>query len=173
MLQIYQPDDLVLATVNASGSNPGTVPEFRVPLVDPRVRVVVSIIFRRTNGSQVNRPPGNNLAWLCVRCKDKQGNAYPVTNILGTGKGASVMGALTPATPTTNGLQGYSFEWQSLGDEIYGYVDVTTAAGSGEAGQWILATRAQAVEPMCADEWERLKREFAPQLIVGPTAILN
>jgi hypothetical protein len=115
------------------GGNASVNAELRVPIVDPRLRVKCSIVFR-PDPPFAGSPPSftfgrGNTLWLCTRERDRSGNGLmmPVTNLEGSFAATGV-----PALPgptvipldadavLASALFGYSWETVSSADEIYG-----------------------------------------------------
>ena len=131
--QRWIPRPLVLAQIIAGSTGAKKTSIFRVPFPDSRLRVKISLLFKRTNTS--TSLPGANL-WLAEADIDDsgmQGDTVPLTNIEGTF-------AIPTVIPAAVGLLGYSREFVSAADYIEGQLQVT---GDGTLGYWVLQARYQ------------------------------
>ncbi len=156
------------------------VAEFGVTIPDPRVRTRMDILFVSDvspgsppldggTGAQVDVSlASDNKAWICTRVKDKRGGGYPVTNLIGQGKAAALMGRLLqnadPQAASTllsagNGILGWSVETNSAADEFYGAVRLGGVgwAATQTVGQFIVQARWIPNVKICDQEWKEIQ----------------
>jgi hypothetical protein len=145
--QRWIPKPIIVGQVIAGSTGAVKTSTFQVPFPDSRLRVKISLLFKRTpSGSTVGTSPTATL-WLAecdIDDSGMQGDEVPLTNIEGT--------FLAPtAIPADAGLLGYSREFVSAADYIQGVLRMT---GSGVTGYWVLQTRYQPQSvSFSAEEW--------------------
>lgn len=167
--QRHYPKAVVLATIANAGAPPaGTLPAyFRVPIIDARLRVKISLMFIDTSDASFN-PDITGFAnlWLCESDEDPDlmgsGRTYPLVNIEGTQ-------AAPTAVPAAPPLMGYSREFQSAADYIEGKFTIV-AAGTIALGSWILRTRYQPApgQRFTPDEWQKITALAQPARFNNP-----
>lgn len=163
--QRYDAQPVMLAAMFGVGLS-GSV-DFVVPVPSSRLRTKISILYipaenvPSANGSNVVISSANTL-WLATREPDRsgrRGTKPAINNLFGTQAApASIIG--------DGGVNGFSREFQTAADEIYGRLALATAT---IPGRWMLQA---SIEPEigmlpCA-VWDRFCAEFVPTLSSDP-----
>lgn len=160
--QRWEPPIITMVTVADGASVPtNNVTYFKVPVVDSRLRVKISVLFVMAAGSalEVNLTGFANL-WL-AEFEDDTGGAW------GRGIGAvNIEGteAAPTAVPSASPLAGYSREFVSAADFIQGKF---TVLSNITLGTWYLKTRYQpdSGQRFTPEEWEEIKALCRPNLM--------
>lgn len=151
--QRYIPKPVVVGQVVAGSTGTKKNSVFQVPFPDSRLRVKISLLFKRTNAS--SSLPGANL-WLYETDVDDSGmtgDNVPLTNIEGTFAAPTVI-------PAAVGLLGYSREFVSAADYVEGQLQMT---GDGTTGYWVLQTRYQPQSvSFSREEWDLITAQCNP-----------
>lgn len=163
--QIHYPKTVNLAQIASAGAPPaGTLPVyFRVPIVDARLRVKISVIFVAATQLFEQDITGYATLWIYESddVSDNQGGGRtsPLTNLDSSTEAAPL------AVPATPPLLGYSREFQSAADYIEGKFTLVNV-GTIALGSWILVTRYQPApgQRFTPDEWEKITPLAQPEL---------
>lgn len=141
---------------------------FRVPGVDSRLRIKISVLFVPPGGSAPDAGSnGTATLWIAEAEKDRSGQSgitVPSTNIVGT--------QASPATiPASAGLGGYSREFVTAADYLEGTLHAESAAGMSD-GQWVLQVdySPDAVR-FTNEEWEFLVAKMSPRVLGGSVTV--
>jgi hypothetical protein len=170
--QFLAPKPQVLADFGASGT--GTA-KFRIPMPDSRVRCKVSLIYDVVPTSANTALPRDitgvsHTIWMCLAEESYQGRiAGPVPTqniIINPGTGVLVTRAAPLTIPSDAGVMGFSREFVTAGDNLYG--ELTTGFVAAVPGRWMLYTRYQPdgiyLPP---DEWQQIVGLCRPDVIVA------
>lgn len=142
---------------------------FRVPGVDPRLRIKISVLFVPPGGSAPNTGGAGvgTTLWICEAEKDRSGQSgitIPATDIVGTS-------AAPLAIPVDTGLGGYSREFITAADYLEGTLHAVSAAGMG-GGQWVLQVDYSPDAVRFTDaEWEALRAKMSPRVLGGSVLV--
>jgi hypothetical protein len=156
-----------LATFGGTTGAPGIV-TFRVPLVDARIRTILSVVFVPPAGfvksTTATALAGTANLWLYGEKQDESGvsgGIFPVSNIEGT--------QAAPTTIPLAGLFGYSREFNSGIDFVGG---IFQGAG-GPAGSWVLEVvyQPEAGVVLSPLEYDQIIAQCNPQLLT-PAAVV-
>jgi hypothetical protein len=141
---------------------------FRVPGVDSRLRIKISVLFVPPGGTAPNIAGGSGATlWLVEAEKDRSGQSgitIPATDVEGT--------AAAPTTiPANAGLGGYSREFVTSADYIEGTLNAASQAGMG-GGQWVLQVDYSPDAVRFTDaEWESLREKMSPRVLGGSVVV--
>ncbi len=167
--QRHYPKAVILAQIKSAGAPPaGTLPVyFRVPIVDARLRVKISLMFLDTSDAAFNPDiSGFATLWLAEADEDPDlignGRTFPLMNVEGTQASPTPV----PAAPP---LMGYSREIQSAADYIEGKFTLVNA-GTIALGTWFLRTRYQPApgQRFTPEEWQQITPLAQPALFNNP-----
>jgi hypothetical protein len=155
--QRWIPKPVILAQTTGSDSGVSKTVNFMVPVPDSRLRVKVSLLFKRLPGSggATQTPP--TTLWLYEADQEDagfDGEDLPLTDLEGT---STAPLAIPDGSPL---LSGYSREFITAADYINGRMVVTN---NGVSGYWILQTRYQPqTTPFSLGEWEIVRAQCTP-----------
>ena len=160
--QIHLAPYVPLAYVGSSGSPPSNALYFRVPVVDSRLRVKVSVLFAPNDTANAAQPDitGKTTLWLFEEEIDysagAEGRYLPAVNLASTTQAAPL------AIPTAKPLLGYSREFVSAADAIGGELIIT--GNPGKLGTWGLQARYQpeAGQRFTDAEWQWIRARCNP-----------
>ncbi len=158
--QIYKPKTRLLVTY-ASGAGGSDAVNFKVRTPDSRLRVKISLRFIPVAGNfPLTGLAGSASIWLAELDDDDSGVSgleIPCTNIEGTS-------AAPTSIPAANGLLGYSREFVTAADSIYGAFIANP--GGPIIGSWTLGVRyqPQAVR-FSPEEWNEIRNQCGVDLI--------
>jgi hypothetical protein len=168
--QFYVPKPEVLSDITVGQATA----IFRVPMPDSRVRCKVSLVFDRVPTSSNTALPVditgvNHSIWMCLAEEDFAGRVagpVPTQNIIiNPTTGQLVTRAAKLVIPSDAGVMGFSREFVTAGDNLYGELD-TTGVGGAANGRWMLYTRYQPDGMVLPeDEWQRITAMCVPQVI--------
>lgn len=163
--QRFDANPEMLALLFSGSGGPANVVDFSVSVPDSRLRTKIAVVFLPSeitgvsgNGGNVTLDTAQSL-WLAERERDlsgRRGCMMAVNNILGTvAAGASIKGDA--------GVCGFSGEWVTAADEIFGRLTCNTPTSF--TGRWMLQARWQpdGVYLPC-DEWEWLCQQMQIRL---------
>lgn len=167
--QRHYPKAVALANIKSAGAPPaGTLPVyFRVPTIDARLRVKISVFFVDTSDTAFN-PDISGFAslWLCESDDDPDllggGRTFPLANVEGTQAAPTTIPAAAP-------LMGYSREFQTAADYIEGKFTLINV-GTVALGTWYLRVRYQPApgQRFTPDEWEKITPLAQPARFNNP-----
>lgn len=160
-----------------SGLPPGGDVVFAVTTPEVRTRLRFSLIFvpfsfpAGSSGDLIDRfwpnpkPPGfttffaTTALWLSKRDEPVNGSAenVPVQNLVGD--------IWTPTVLPDPGCLGFTREFETCNDEVYGRFHVDSTLFDGFSGKWVLRVSAAAYQGMTEDEWNRVMGRVAIRLI--------
>lgn len=153
--QRWIPKEKAVGQIIAGSTGAKKTSVFRVPFPDSRLRVKISLLFKRTDNSITNLP-GASL-WLAEADIDQsgmQGDNVPLVNVEGTLAAPTII-------PKAPGLLGYSREFVSAADYIEGQLIMT---GDGTVGYWVLQTRYQPQSvSFSPEEWGLITAQCNPE----------
>jgi hypothetical protein len=151
--QRWIPKPVILAEMTGAPASKDV--EFSVPVPDSRLRVKVTLLFRKIN-TAVGSP--NAALWLYEAEQEDagySGEEIPCTDLVGTSSAPLVI-------PEDSGLLGFSQEFITAADYINGRLTVTATSPSVN-GYWILQTRYQPQNtPFSEYEWRLVIAQCAP-----------
>jgi hypothetical protein len=169
--QFYAPRPDILTDLVGGGSPVKAT--FRVPMPDSRVRCKVTVLYSPVpQGNDFALPVDitgfNSAIWLGLEEIDWAGRVagpVPVTNlIVNPTTGLLVTRAAPLAIPSDANVMGFSEEFVTAGDQIFG--ELTTTYVPGAPGRWMLYTRYQPdglyLPP---DEWQEICNLCTPRAI--------
>jgi hypothetical protein len=167
--QRHYPKAVTLVQVTTSSAVPAlNYVYFRVPIVDARLRVKVSLLWIMAPGSAFETNiTGFADLWLCESDEDPDlmgsGRTFPLVNIEGTE-------AAPTAVPSASPLLGYSREFESAADYIEGKFRILTNV---TIGAWVLRTRYQPApgQRFTPDEWQQITPLAQPTLFNTPKLV--
>jgi hypothetical protein len=166
---------ILIATSNGLGGEGSGSSRFRIYTPDSRLRVKVSVIFVRSNGSDpANKVFGNGGAQLYLGEEEIDrsgmvGSEVLSTDILRDAAGNVIHQAAPLPIPEDIGLEGFTIEFVTAADSILGIL--TISSNVGPAGAWILQVRFQPDgQRLCADDWDWIKRKCHATLLGGPSS---
>ncbi|HYM46759.1 MAG TPA: hypothetical protein VES65_11450 [Solirubrobacteraceae bacterium] len=178
-VKVFEPQPLRLAHIDTDLGPLAPAPiYFRVPTADGRVQAKIAIVAAPDVSGQTGAPVpsipfdvtfGGTVGvtlWMCTReCDEGSGLFLPMTNLVGTFATPQVL-------PFDSGLMVFSESVLSDGDDVFGMVTFTVAAGSEQQNpmNWLLNVKYTPVVEMSYEEWCRLVPTFNPELI-GSTII--
>jgi hypothetical protein len=168
--QFYAPRPDVLSDLAATAT--GVKATFRVPVPDSRLRVKVSVIYCPVPGVTIPFDIGtvnSHYLWLGLEELDWAGRIagpIPTQNLIINPATATYYTRAAPLViPSDVNVMGFSQEFQTAGDQIFG--ELTTTFVAAAPGRWMLYTRYQPdglwLPP---DEWEAVKGLCTPRVIV-------
>jgi hypothetical protein len=141
---------------------------FRVPGVDSRLRIKISVLYVPPVGSAPNTGSGGTATlWIAEAEKDRSGQSgitIPSENVEGTS-------AAPTAIPADAGLGGYSREFVTAADYLEGTLAAASGAGMG-GGQWVLQVDYSPDAVRFTDaEWEALRAKMSPRVLGGSVVV--
>lgn len=156
--KVHYPKSVVLTDLNGIPDAGPAI--FRVPLPDPRVRALVTVVYDLLPGISatppVYSPLGATTLWLGLEqyTDGRQNSPIPVGDLITNPTTGLLVPRSSPLSiPTNAGLMGWSQEFVSIGDQVLG--EVFTTYSATPKGRWMLFTR-YAPEPgynPSDDEW--------------------
>lgn len=173
MLKPFYSTPMLLMRIAAGLPLVNAIQQVVVPLPDPRVTAYVGIVWVPDFPStSPPTPPGQKKAWVVARVKSEQlaNQAFPVTNLLGTGNASTaVMGDLIDTSlPATHSLQGYAREFSgSAADEVFIDARLDDVATSGQTGNWMLVCKYAPDDTMCEPDWITIQQLCQPKNLGG------
>ncbi|HZC31234.1 MAG TPA: hypothetical protein VE261_06910 [Gaiellaceae bacterium] len=168
--QRHYPRTVQLAQLLTSSNPPAAnYTYFRVPVIDARLRVKISLMFVVGGGTPFETDyTGFADLWLYEAddLPDEQGSgrSFGLMNVEGTK-------AAPTAVPSAAPLLGYSRELQSAADYIEGRFRILTNLA---LGAWILATRYQPApgQRFTVDEWQQITALANPTIFNTPKLVI-
>jgi hypothetical protein len=170
--QFHAPKGQVLSDFGAVGTGTAV---FRVPLPDSRVRCKVTLLYdpvpKTTNLALPQDITGvTHSIWMAledVSFAGRQDAPVPVQNVVvNPTTGLLVTRAAPLVIPSDPGVMGFSREFVSAGDSLYG--ELVTGYVAAVPGRWMLYCRYQPdglyLPP---DEWQEVVGLARPQVIVA------
>lgn len=168
--QFYAPRPDILSDLAANATNVKAT--FRVPMPDSRLRVKVSLIYSPVPGVTIPFDIGtvnSHAIWMGLEEIDWAGRIagpIPTINVIrNPTTGLLVTRAAPLVIPSDVNVMGYSQEFQSAGDQIFG--ELTTTFVAAAPGRWMLYTRYQPdgiVLP--EEEWQEITNLCTPRVII-------
>ena len=168
--QFHVPKPQILSDFGAAGTGTAV---FRVPLPDSRVRCKVTLLYdvvpKTTNPSlPIDITGTSHTIWMCLADDDFQGRvAGPVQTqnvVVNPATGLLVTRAAPLTIPSDAGVMGFSREFVSAGDYLYG--ELATGFVASAPGRWMLYTRYQPEGLyLPPDEWAAITALARPDII--------
>lgn len=166
--QVRFPKVLTLADIASAGT--GTA-QFRIPMPDSRLRVAVSLVYDVVPNANAYPPDITGVShtiWMgleSIVLDSRRAGPIPTSNvIINPTTGAFVTRAAPLAIPSDAGVLGFSREFVTGGDQIFG--ELKTGFVAANPGRWLLYTRYQPdglyLPP---DEWDEVKGMCTPQIV--------
>jgi hypothetical protein len=169
--QFHVPKAEVLSDFGAAGGPSTAI--FRVPLPDSRVRCKVTLLYdavpKTTNAALPYDITGtNHTIWMCledISFQGRQASPVPIQNVVvNPATGLLVTRAAPLVIPSDAGVMGFSREFVSAGDSLYG--ELVTSFVAASPGRWMLYTRYQPDgQYLPPDEWQAIVGLCRPVVI--------
>lgn len=168
--QFHAPPGKVLTDFAAAGTGTAT---FRVPMPDSRVRCKVSLVYdlkpRTSNAAlPVDITGVSHTIWMCLAEEDWTGRVagpVPTSNVIVNPTTGLLVSRASPLViPSDAGVMGFSREFVTAGDNLYG--ELASGFVAAAPGRWMLYTRYQPDGLFLPeDEWTAIKAFCTPEVI--------